>query len=596
MNSQEPMIDNNDPRLTAYVLGELAPADVAQIEAALKSSPKLRAVVADIRQATESISNVFLAEPTLQLTPEQKSQLLNEAESASNFDVHSTNADSTHQAAASVTPAIASEYYQPSSALSAHWLKIAVAAGLASVLIGGAYYFSGDSEQSMAEADHEVLELPSAVDRADDDAAPVVKSAAAPQAPPQTIKKEIASADDDGLEEADSVDQQAMEKLVASQPMNRSSDVLGDDASDLKFKKEDMPFADSAMPALDGLSNRANQSTAPAKADYAYNANDAANKKSELERKLPSPENSYQFETGSNLRGVALAQNALNQSELRSLNLTVVAQNDFGGVGGGGAGAEGGTGLGRPGGAPIDSPDAEEPSDAFKVAESPPATLALLISDRDAKQMVDLLASQADPGQQRKLSLDDLIGRQDFSGLTEGLKRDKPTTSYGDDSPLSADEVEKNKPVFSKNASPLASSPPPQLVAAVTLATKLREFVDRPSFAIKGETSPVPSITPGADTDDGEDLSKSSLRKKTAAYGAPIIDGGAGATLNDGMLRNQPNDLAPQEKPSTLGSAVVSESGKNQPLLGEFDFDYSQVIEQLKLKLKIRNESLPGSK
>ena len=49
MNTRDPMIEPNDPRLTDYVLGELAPSEVAQIEAALKSSPELRAAVADIR-------------------------------------------------------------------------------------------------------------------------------------------------------------------------------------------------------------------------------------------------------------------------------------------------------------------------------------------------------------------------------------------------------------------------------------------------------------------------------------------------------------------------------------------------------------------
>ena len=54
MNTRDPMIKPNDPRLTDYVLGELAPSEVAQIEAALKSSPVLRAAVADIRAATET--------------------------------------------------------------------------------------------------------------------------------------------------------------------------------------------------------------------------------------------------------------------------------------------------------------------------------------------------------------------------------------------------------------------------------------------------------------------------------------------------------------------------------------------------------------
>ena len=69
MNPHDPMIETNDPRLTDYVLGELAPNDIAQIEAALKASPELRAAVADIRAATETIASVFQTEPSLQLSP-----------------------------------------------------------------------------------------------------------------------------------------------------------------------------------------------------------------------------------------------------------------------------------------------------------------------------------------------------------------------------------------------------------------------------------------------------------------------------------------------------------------------------------------------
>ena len=45
MNTRDPMIEPNDPRLTDYVLGELAPSEVAQIEAALKSSPVLLSLI-----------------------------------------------------------------------------------------------------------------------------------------------------------------------------------------------------------------------------------------------------------------------------------------------------------------------------------------------------------------------------------------------------------------------------------------------------------------------------------------------------------------------------------------------------------------------
>ena len=145
MSSSNPILDTNDPRLTAYVLGELAPTEAAEIEAALQSSPELRTAVADIRRATEAISNVFMTEPPLNLTPKQKSELLTEAEAVTNFDVHST--------AANVTPAVTGEFYRPTSTSSASWLKIAIAAGLAGVMLSGAYYFSTTDRPTIASSD-----------------------------------------------------------------------------------------------------------------------------------------------------------------------------------------------------------------------------------------------------------------------------------------------------------------------------------------------------------------------------------------------------------------------------------------------------------
>src|SRR6516165_2102253 len=47
------IFDPNDPRLTAYVLGELDPADCAAIEAMLKESPQGCQEIAEIRQTVE---------------------------------------------------------------------------------------------------------------------------------------------------------------------------------------------------------------------------------------------------------------------------------------------------------------------------------------------------------------------------------------------------------------------------------------------------------------------------------------------------------------------------------------------------------------
>ena len=50
------MINNDDPRLTSFVLGELDPAEYELIEQAVLASPELAQAVEGIRQLTESLS------------------------------------------------------------------------------------------------------------------------------------------------------------------------------------------------------------------------------------------------------------------------------------------------------------------------------------------------------------------------------------------------------------------------------------------------------------------------------------------------------------------------------------------------------------
>src|SRR5262245_43195617 len=56
-------IDKNDPRLTAYALGELDDADRAVVVPALAESPALRAEVAAIQRMAEVLTNEFDAAP-----------------------------------------------------------------------------------------------------------------------------------------------------------------------------------------------------------------------------------------------------------------------------------------------------------------------------------------------------------------------------------------------------------------------------------------------------------------------------------------------------------------------------------------------------
>jgi Ca-activated chloride channel homolog len=58
-----PPLSPDDPRLTAYALGELEGADLAAVEAAVAVDPQLARVVAEIRAAAEKLTAALAAEP-----------------------------------------------------------------------------------------------------------------------------------------------------------------------------------------------------------------------------------------------------------------------------------------------------------------------------------------------------------------------------------------------------------------------------------------------------------------------------------------------------------------------------------------------------
>ena len=60
------MIKQNDPRISAYLLGELDPAEVEVFEQALRSSPMLAKNVEQVRQTIELLKLAF---------PEKKEQI-----------------------------------------------------------------------------------------------------------------------------------------------------------------------------------------------------------------------------------------------------------------------------------------------------------------------------------------------------------------------------------------------------------------------------------------------------------------------------------------------------------------------------------------
>lgn len=76
------MIDFNDPKLTAYALGELESSESALIEAHLAESAALRAAVDEIRHTAQLLSAEFAAEPMLRLTDAQRQAIQSPPQSA----------------------------------------------------------------------------------------------------------------------------------------------------------------------------------------------------------------------------------------------------------------------------------------------------------------------------------------------------------------------------------------------------------------------------------------------------------------------------------------------------------------------------------
>jgi hypothetical protein len=62
-------ISSDDPRLTAYVLGELDPSLLSAVETALRLDPAVRLAVAEIRAATEALTAMFAAEDVSAAAP-----------------------------------------------------------------------------------------------------------------------------------------------------------------------------------------------------------------------------------------------------------------------------------------------------------------------------------------------------------------------------------------------------------------------------------------------------------------------------------------------------------------------------------------------
>jgi Ca-activated chloride channel family protein len=77
------MINLDDPRLTAYALGELDDAERGEVESALATSPELQAEVESIRQAAALFDTSLQAEAGPTLTEAQRLAIHEQASAGS---------------------------------------------------------------------------------------------------------------------------------------------------------------------------------------------------------------------------------------------------------------------------------------------------------------------------------------------------------------------------------------------------------------------------------------------------------------------------------------------------------------------------------
>ena len=534
MSSSNPILDTSDPRLTAYVLGELAPTEAAEIEAALQSSPELRTAVADIRRATEAISNVFMTEPSLNLTPKQKSELLTEAEAVTNFDVHST--------AANVTPAVTGEFYRPTSTSSASWLKIAIAAGLAGAMLGGAYYFSTIGRPTIASSDRPAV------------------AAGSPASDKEAGNEFI----DESLKSGKDFEDESDNLFADSVAIRSPEGTFGTDsaaASKAPIASEpNMPFG---MPSKSAPRQASMQAKKFHGQSLALKGDEL--KEGELDAALNAPPNSLDLNTekapenaksmaknhfplaGKNiakpksspkLTPLELAQRSINQSALRSFNLKVIPQ-EF-------------------------AKTAKQESDETVS----PAIFKLQISDQDAKRIVGLLSQHVDPRQQRSLSFDDLVGFQKMPPIGD---RD---TTMDDDAPNDA----------AGNPQRAQIVPQTQQASVAMLAMKLREFTGQSSIRRNRNRADNKKIT----TANTRHLSGDKVLNENVRGTAIPLPSNQPSVSSKPAIGNRV--LPTENRPES--DLFAGETADQQIHPNDFHFDYTQVIQQLKTNLELRNQSL----
>jgi Ca-activated chloride channel family protein len=86
-------LNANDPRLTAYVLGELDEKDRAAVEAALARSAELRQTVDEIRETADLLTSELAGEPIPQLSNERREAVLQVAGNGSRYHAGATRVE-----------------------------------------------------------------------------------------------------------------------------------------------------------------------------------------------------------------------------------------------------------------------------------------------------------------------------------------------------------------------------------------------------------------------------------------------------------------------------------------------------------------------
>ena len=112
----------DDPRVTAYVLGELSADEAREFEQAMQQSPHLATAVSDFRSTIQSLEIAFGDEPPMSLSDQQKSELDSAAVSGNE---------------------LASKSLSTQLTVARPWLRWIMAAAIGGILIGSGFFLSG---------------------------------------------------------------------------------------------------------------------------------------------------------------------------------------------------------------------------------------------------------------------------------------------------------------------------------------------------------------------------------------------------------------------------------------------------------------------